>query len=96
MRQRLAHSVLADDVVSRHVSVTGIDAGRDGNHVAKPFQHFGDLFKTSAQRIFRAGGVLDQDGELALDQVKSLSGRRNGAEVWISPASRSAPRNEPG
>ena len=62
MLQSLVNALLADNVVSGNVRVTSIDAGADRNDSAQALQHLRDLLEASAEREFRAGRVLDQNG----------------------------------
>jgi len=76
--QRLSQTRLAHNVISRDMRVTGVDAGADGNQPAQPFQDLGNLLKAPAERILRAGGVFDEDGEASFRQIESLRRGGNG------------------
>ena len=72
MLQGLASTFLTDNVVSRHVSMTRVDAGPDGNQPAQTFQNFRHLLEAAPQRKLRAGRILDQNTQAALGQFESL------------------------
>ncbi len=53
----------ADDIVAGHVSVAGIETGRNRRNRAQAGNELRHLLQRSAQRELGAGGVLDQEGE---------------------------------
>ena len=90
LRKGVAQTVFADDVVSRDVRVAGIDAGGDGNVVRRWWMQLGHLLEAAAQRVLRAGGVLDQDRQTTLREIETLQvAAAIAAAVCSKPASRS-------
>src|SRR5215469_4562664 len=59
------------------MGMAGVDAGRDGNVMAKVRQDLSDLFEAAAQRKLRAGGVLDEDGETPLFEIQTAARYRD-------------------
>jgi hypothetical protein len=58
--------VLGNNVISSDVHMASVDAGGDRNVISQMLDHLRDLFKAAPQRILRASGVFDQDGEITL------------------------------
>src|SRR4051812_41085866 len=58
-----------NDVVSGDMRVAGVNASGNRNHAAQAIQEFRHLLEGAAQRIFRAGGVLDRDLESTLWKI---------------------------
>src|ERR1700678_3343851 len=77
MQDRRVDAFFRDDVVSRDVSVAGIDAGADGHDTAKALDDFGHLFKAPSQRERGSSSIFDQDRQSTSGEVKTLSGGGN-------------------
>src|SRR3954463_9821051 len=58
--------------------VAGIDACRHWHHAAKTVKQLGYLLERAAQRVLRAGGVLDRDLQPILRKIKTVSGATYG------------------
>ena len=70
----LGEALLADDVVSRDMGVTGVDAGA-GRHAAfQQIKQLGHLLEVAAERELRTRRVFDQDAQVARLQVESIGG----------------------
>ena len=76
--QCILQSLRAHNVVTRDMSVAGIDAGANRNQLAQVLQHFRDLFEAAAERVFRARLCFRSGWSGRLGQVESLRGRGNG------------------
>src|SRR5581483_2690371 len=74
--QGLVQALFTDDIVSRYVRMTGIDARANWNDSIQPVEDFGNLLKASSQRELGPGSVFDQNCQATLPQIESL--RRGG------------------
>jgi hypothetical protein len=77
--QRPVKALFADDVVSAHVGVTGVDAGCDGHDVAQALDYFRDLLEAASEGEFGPGGVFDQNGQASSGEVEALCGSGDGS-----------------
>src|SRR5215469_40731 len=69
----LLHSFRSHDVVPGDVRVTSVDARPHRHQALQALENFGDLLKASAQRVLGASGVFDQDSEIALGKIQTMS-----------------------
>ncbi len=92
-----AKSCVADDVVSRNVGVTGIDASARGHELRQQIQQLGNLLEVAAERKLRASGILDQNSQIAARQIEAVRTACSMASAArCKPSSRLPPRNDPG
>jgi hypothetical protein len=74
VRQRLLDTFGRHDVVAGDVGVASVDAGSDRHEAAEAIEDFGYLFEAPAERIFGAGSIFDEDGEIAFSEIETLAG----------------------
>ena len=73
MLQRKPAPVFTDDVVSRNVRVTSIDAGAYRHGPAQKVQELRYLLESPAQRILRARRIFDQDRQTTLGEIEPVT-----------------------